>query len=371
LDTSETNRAAAARFIEIFNTSAWDDLPSVVAADFVLHHPMGGTMRLGPSGMREVWAHFKAALPDAWHPVPVLIADGDRVANLLPTYGTFDGDAHQGIPPTGRWLEYGMVNIVRLEAGRLVEGWFGMDPLAELQQMGAAPAAPPRALDADELAALAQFHRATGRSAADLDTLTAFGSVVVALGPSQHARDTRVRTLEIFRVEGEAVSLVRTHRLPTDPPYAGDPLADREASRAVVTRFLDAVLVGHDLGALDGLASPDVLVHPTALPCEARYYGPAGMRSWLAATWDAFPDAALTGYDTVAQGDIVAVRWDARGTSSGPFLGRPPTGGTVTYGGVSMYRVEDGRIAEVWDTRNTLGILLQLDPGLAAGHHHG
>jgi hypothetical protein len=35
-----------------------------------------------------------------------------------------------------------------------------------------------------------------------------------------------------------------------------------------------------------------------------------------------------------------------------------------------MYRIEDDRIAEIWDTRNTLGIMLQLDPGLASGHQH-
>jgi predicted SnoaL-like aldol condensation-catalyzing enzyme len=28
----------------------------------------------------------------------------------------------------------------------------------------------------------------------------------------------------------------------------------------------------------------------------------------------------------------------------------------VEYTGVSMYRIEDGKIAEIWDTRNTLGI---------------
>jgi hypothetical protein len=37
-----------------------------------------------------------------------------------------------------------MVNIVRLEGGKLVEAWFGMGPLVEMQQMGAAPPLPPR-----------------------------------------------------------------------------------------------------------------------------------------------------------------------------------------------------------------------------------
>ncbi len=368
MDFTETNRAAAIRFIKTFNTDGWDDLPAVVAGDFVLHHPMGGTMRLGPAGMRQVWAHFKAALPDAWHPIPIMIAEGDCVATLLPTYGTFTGDPHQGIPPTGRWLEYGMVNIVRLEGGKLVEGWFGMDPLVELQQMGAAPAPPPRVLDAQEREALELFRETVDASSHEYDNLTAFGDVVVALGPPQHAEDTKVRTLEIFRVEDGALSLVRSCEFPTSPPYRGDSLADTEASREVVTRFVDEVLTGHDLGALAELASPDILVHPAAMPCEAGYYGVAGVRCWLEASWDAFRDLTVTAYSTVAQGDIVAVRWSARGASTGRFLMLPPTGGTVEYSGVSMYRVEDDRIAEIWEARNTLGIMLQLDPDLTAGH---
>ena len=112
----------ANRFIQAFNDDDWDVVREVVSPDFVLHHPMGGTMRLGPGGMQQVWSHFKAALPDAWHPIPVLITEGSYVAVLLPTYGHFTGEPHQGIPPTGEWLEYGMVNIVRLEDGRLAEG---------------------------------------------------------------------------------------------------------------------------------------------------------------------------------------------------------------------------------------------------------
>ena len=40
----------------------------------------------------------------------------------------------------------------------------------------------------------------------------------------------------------------------------------------------------------------------------------------------------------------------------------PPTGKIVQYTGNSMYRIEDGKIAEIWETRNTLGIMKQLNP---------
>jgi predicted ester cyclase len=66
----------------------------------------------------------------------------------------------------------------------------------------------------------------------------------------------------------------------------------------------------------------------------------------------------------------VAARWSARGTSSGQFLMLPPTGEKVEYTGVSMYRVEDGRIAEIWETRNTIGIMHQLNPQIGELHAH-
>ncbi len=48
----------------------------------------------------------------------------------------------------------------------------------------------------------------------------------------------------------------------------------------------------------------------------------------------------------------------------------PVTGGSVEFTGVSMYRLEDSKVVEIWDTRNTLGILHQLNPELGAGGHH-
>ena len=51
-------------------------------------------------------------------------------------------------------------------------------------------------------------------------------------------------------------------------------------------------------------------------------------------------------------------------------MGLPPTGSTIELTGVTMYRLEDHQIAEIWDTRNTLGILHQLNPELGAGGHH-
>ncbi len=317
-ERESANRATAVRFIEAFNHDDWDVVREVVADGFVFHHPIGGTVQAGPEGMVATWAGFKRLSPDSWHPIPILIAEGDHAAVLLPTYGHFTGHADQAPPPTGGRLDYGMVNIVRFKAGRLAEMWFGMDPLVELQQMGVAPALPARPRDPGD----------GHPSLADRDEIT------------------------------------------IDPPYGGDPSVDTAASRAVVDRWFEEVLQGHRVDALAGIVSPDVVVHPTAMPDEVGYRTIAGLAEWLGEQWRAFPDLTIVDRFTVASGDIVAARWQARGTSRGPFMGMAPTGHSLDYSGVTMYRIEDGRIAEIWETRNTLAILHQLDPRIGSGHHH-
>lgn len=369
-DIPSANKVTAARFIGAFNHDDWDTVREVVADNFVFHHPIGGTVEAGPEGMVATWAGFKRLSPDSWHPVPILVAEGDHVAVLLPTYGHFTGRSDQAPPPTGGRLDYGMVNMVRLEAGKLAEMWFGMDPLAELQQMGVAPAFPPRRYRPTEQANLAAFLGASGNGPSEYDNVTAFDDTVIAFSPPQSDQESVTRRVEIYRVAGDAPALAYRHEITTEPPYGGDPSADTETSRAVVGRWFEGVLRGHDLAAMAEVASPNILVHPTAMPSEAGYYATPGVERWLGEQWSALPDLTVADDFTVASGDIVAVRWNARGTSHGAFLGVAPTGRSLEYTGLSMYRIEDRRIAEIWETRNTMGIMRQLDPRITGGHHH-
>lgn len=369
-DIQQANRATAIRFIEAFNTDEWDTVREIVAPGFVFHHPIGGTVQAGPDGMASTWAGFKAVSPDAWHPIPVLIAEGDQVATLLPTYGHFSGEPYAGQPATGAWIEYGMVNIVRFEDGQIAEAWFGMDSLVEMQQMGLAPAAPPRALSSEEIANLEAFDQTVNVEGREYDRVTAFNDVVVALGPPQQAVDTATRHIEVYRFDEGEPTLMYSHALATDPPYAGDPAADTEVSRALIQRWVDDILLDHDLNVLNAIASPHLLVHPTAMPCEAGYYGVDGAQRWILDQWVAFPDLTIVEHITVAAGDIVAARWTKRGTSRGPFVGLPPTGEAVEYTGTSMFRIEDGRIAEIWEAQNSLGIMRQLNPEIGGAHQH-
>jgi len=56
----------------------------------------------------------------------------------------------------------------------------------------------------------------------------------------------------------------------------------------------------------------------------------------------------------------VAVRWTAEGTYQGELLGIPPTGKRIRFGGISIYRLDEGKVAEVWEQIDMLGFMQQL-----------
>ena len=120
-DADPNYKTIATQFIEAFNTDDWDTVRKVVTSNYVFHHPIGGTVHAGPEGMVAAWSSFKSSLPDSWHPIPIMITDKNYLSVLLPTYGNFTGEPYHNIPSTGKWVEYGIVNIVRFEDGLIAE----------------------------------------------------------------------------------------------------------------------------------------------------------------------------------------------------------------------------------------------------------
>ena len=78
------------------------------------------------------------------------------------------------------------------------------------------------------------------------------------------------------------------------------------------------------------------------------------------AFFTAFPDLHFTLDDLVAEGDQVALVWTANCTHKGEFMGIPATGKRIEFKGIDVYRIADGKIAEVWASMDNLGMMQQL-----------
>jgi predicted ester cyclase len=64
--------------------------------------------------------------------------------------------------------------------------------------------------------------------------------------------------------------------------------------------------------------------------------------------------------DAVSEGEKVVVRFSAKATHSGRFMGVPATGRKLKLWGVMIFRFEAGSIAEFWSLVEAQGILKQL-----------
>jgi predicted ester cyclase len=107
-----------------------------------------------------------------------------------------------------------------------------------------------------------------------------------------------------------------------------------EDNKRVVRRVLDEVANGHNLAVLDDLYG--------AAPAREH------VREDTQMLHTAFPDLRFTEEDLIGEGELVAVRFTASGTQTGPLQGRPPTGEHVTWHGLVLSRVVDGRIVGEW-----------------------
>jgi steroid delta-isomerase-like uncharacterized protein len=129
--------------------------------------------------------------------------------------------------------------------------------------------------------------------------------------------------------------------------------ANKELSR----RFTELFSTG-DEALADEVLAPDIVFHGTTGDGELR--GIDEMKAFVAQYRRAFPDATSSVEDQLADGDKVVTRWRARGTHRGELGPVPASGREFEMDGVTIERIADGRIAEVWVARDELGLLRQL-----------
>ena len=74
----------------------------------------------------------------------------------------------------------------------------------------------------------------------------------------------------------------------------------------------------------------------------------------------AFPDLHITTDEIIAEGDKVTKVWTANCTHKGELMKIPATGKRIRVKGIELFRIADGKIAEIWAVMDNLGMLQQL-----------
>jgi steroid delta-isomerase-like uncharacterized protein len=134
-------------------------------------------------------------------------------------------------------------------------------------------------------------------------------------------------------------------------------MADTEANKAVIRRFVEEVQNRKNWDVFDELNAEDFVNHsaPPGVPSDR-----AGGKMFLSSFMSAFPDCHFTIDDMIAEGDQVVTKKTFTGTHTAELNGVPATGNRVTLQFVDIMRVRDGQIVEHWLCMDQLAFMQQL-----------
>ena len=135
---AEDNRALVRRFVDEVQSAGNVDLIDEICSPGFVNHSAPPGVPADREGVKIIAAMFRRAFPDSHFTVEDMVAEGDKVATRKTFRGTHEGE-FMGIPPSGRTVNVGLIDIVRISGGRVVEHWSMGDSLGLMQQLGAIP----------------------------------------------------------------------------------------------------------------------------------------------------------------------------------------------------------------------------------------
>ncbi len=145
-------------------------------------------------------------------------------------------------------------------------------------------------------------------------------------------------------------------------------LKTTEQLKATYRRLIEEGWNQGKLAVLDELCDANIEAHRGSLPGTR---GVEAYKQYVAHFRSAFPDGHVTIHELIAEGNKVVARFTIRGTHKGPFpdIPGPPTGKQLAITGCDVITLTaDGKVVEIWDYPDALGMLRQL--GLIPAQPH-
>lgn len=131
------------------------------------------------------------------------------------------------------------------------------------------------------------------------------------------------------------------------PAFGQEPPSPAEANKALVRRYLE-ILSGGDLSGLGEVVSPDFVDRTPGAPTAK---GPQSIQETQRRARELFRDIRYTLEDLVADGDRIVARYVVRAHRSG----KP-----VEVMGMTLFRIEGGKIREAWIVNDQIELFRQL-----------
>ncbi len=308
--TSEAENEAVARrwFEDILNGPNLGALDDLLAPDVAYAGVTFPDTAADHAAARRILDALLTGFPDIRYTVDAAVAEGNLVALRWTATGTHGGE-FLGYAPTNRRATWSGINIFQLACGRIAAVWPQADGVGRFEQLGLQPIG-------------------GGISAVTVGAEIGLDATPDAEGTPAGATPLAEECAETGPVENEILA----------------------------RRWWGEAWNRGNVAVFDEILAEDHLHHWAVGPDTT---GTDAIADRILGWRQTFPDLRIRVEEVVAADVLVAARWTATGTLQAPFMGVAPDGQRVEWTGINIFRVECGRIADVWSQRDTLGLYAQ------------
>jgi steroid delta-isomerase-like uncharacterized protein len=133
MSKTENNKRIVETLVKtVFQKHDFSKLDEIMRDDYIQHNE---DTPQGKAGFRQFFEQIFTAMPDFSYTLRKIIAEGDIVMIYSTTTATHKGE-WLGNPATGNKLDFNVVDIFRIEDGKIAEHWDVADTLKLFTQVG-------------------------------------------------------------------------------------------------------------------------------------------------------------------------------------------------------------------------------------------
>lgn len=129
-----------------------------------------------------------------------------------------------------------------------------------------------------------------------------------------------------------------------------------ELAKEIAETYARRVWDNKDLAAIDELLHPKCVIHSLL----GDFYGPESMKKVVQVWLTGFPDLIVRNTSIISEKGLVMIQWHAEGSHQGEFKGIKPTSKSVSYSGVTIYRISQAKIVDYWAYLDMQHLLKQI-----------
>ena len=135
---TEQNKELIRKFYDAFNQRNFNYFYACFADSVLLHVSKNRTFTITPAAIKSDIDPQVKSIPDSYDILTRVLADGDWVSIYVRHTGTYK-DSLWGLPANGKSLDYPVMEMYRIERGKIKEIYVVGDRLGMFNQMGIIP----------------------------------------------------------------------------------------------------------------------------------------------------------------------------------------------------------------------------------------